>query len=275
MAFHLDAIEFHGNNITSMAFHVIPWHSMAFHGIPWHSTWMPYNSTEMPWKSIETIKISQSQRRGPAALADTDITFPAATGEIGSVTIGMSCDPLDVRYAMLTDDHRKVLENFSSDQVCPVVPDIHDWERHKALGGDRYNYYGDFDSRSGSSDYDDPRDYREWYDWSDIEVDEGYCDPFREEVGGESVITSCKSGMIVDDAVIAAVQEHGDTLCLSDYSGNIDPGPGECFQGPEVDWTPRRRVGSGDSARKVLTVRKNLLARKNLPARKILLALWQ
>ena len=58
----------------------------------------------------------------------------------------VSCDPLDVRYAMLADDHRKVFEknikrkvfeNFSSDQVCPVVPDIHDWERRKALGGDR------------------------------------------------------------------------------------------------------------------------------------------
>ena len=81
------------------------------------------------------------------------------------------------------DDHRKVLENFSSDQVCPVVPDIHDWERRKALGGDRYSYYGDFDSLSGSSDYDDPNDYREWYAWSDIEVDERYCDPFQEEVG--------------------------------------------------------------------------------------------
>ena len=114
----------------------------------------------------------ESQRRARLPLADTDITFPAATGEIGSVTIGMtnradatpmndrnsydshngpvltdmwfrgetsirndwpamlirsvSCDPLDVRYAMLADDHRKVFKNFSSDQVCPVVPDIHD-----------------------------------------------------------------------------------------------------------------------------------------------------
>ena len=51
-------------------------------------------------------------------------------------------------------------------------------------------------------------------------------------MGGESVITSCKSGMTVDDAVIAAVREHGDMLCLSDYSGNIDPGPGECFPRP-------------------------------------------
>ena len=36
----------------------------------------------------------------------------------------------------------------------------------------------------------------------------------------------------MDDAVIAAVREHGDTLCLSDYSGNIDLGPGECFPRP-------------------------------------------
>ena len=84
----------------------------------------------------------------------------------------------------------------------------------------------------------------EWYDWSDIEIDEGYCDPFREEVGGESVITSCKSGMTVDDAVIAAVREHGDTLCLSDYSGNIDLGPGECFprSGSKLDTTPEGRI---------------------------------
>ena len=92
---------------------------------------------------------------------------------IGSV----SCDPLDVKYAMLADDHGEVFETFS-DQVCLVVPEIHHWERRKALG-----CYGDFDSRSGSSDNDDPRDYRKWGDWSDIEDDEGYCDPFREEVG--------------------------------------------------------------------------------------------
>ena len=104
---------------------------------------------------------------------------------IGSVNY----DPLDVKYAMLADNHGKVFGKFSSDQVCPVVPEMHDWERREALGDmivDRYGYYGDFDSRSGSSDYDDPRDYREWCDWSDIEDDEGYCDPFLEEVGNLS-----------------------------------------------------------------------------------------
>ena len=38
--------------------------------------------------------------------------------------------------------------------------------------------------------------------------------------------------MTVDDVVTAAAREHGDTLCLSDYSGNIDPGPGECLPRP-------------------------------------------
>ena len=34
--------------------------------------------------------------------------------------------------------------------------------------------------------------------------------PSEKKWGGESVKTSCKSGMTVDDAVIAAVREHGD-----------------------------------------------------------------
>ena len=89
--------------------------------------------------------------------------------------IGSECyDPTDVKYAMLADNNGEGSENY---QVCPAVPEMHDWERREALGGDIYGYYGDFDSRSGSSDYDDPR-YREWCDWSDIEDDEGYCDPF-------------------------------------------------------------------------------------------------
>ena len=99
--------------------------------------------------------------------------------------------------------------------MCPSVPEMHDWERHEALGGDRYGYYEDFDGRSGSSDYDDPRDYREWCDWSDIEDDEGYCDPFLEETGDDYVVINCDSGMAVDDTVIAAIA-----------SSDSDPVPG-------------------------------------------------
>ena len=54
---HIIPLKYHGNNITSM----------AFHRSPLHSTWMPYNSIEMPWKSMETINTNQSQGRGPAA----------------------------------------------------------------------------------------------------------------------------------------------------------------------------------------------------------------
>ena len=88
---------------------------------------------------------------------------------IGSV----SCAPVDVNYTMPADDHKELFGDFLAGQMCPVINDMTDWERCEALGGDIYGYYGDFDSRSGSSDYDDPRDYREWCDWSDVEDDEG------------------------------------------------------------------------------------------------------
>ena len=77
---------------------------------------------------------------------------------------------------------------------------MHDWERREALGGDRYGYYVDFDSRSKSTDYDDPRDYLEWCDWSDIEDDEGYCDPFLQEAGDEYAMINCDLGMTVADS---------------------------------------------------------------------------
>ena len=57
-----------------------------------------------------------------------------------------------MKYDIFTDNHGEVSEKY---QVCPAVPEMHDWERRKALGG-RYGYYGDFNSRSGSSNYDDP-----------------------------------------------------------------------------------------------------------------------
>ena len=34
------------------------------------------------------------------------------------------------------------------------------------------------DSQPGSFDYDDPSDYEEWCDWNDVDVEEGYYDPF-------------------------------------------------------------------------------------------------
>ena len=37
-----------------------------------------------------------------------------------------------------------------------------------------------------------------------MEDDEGYCDPFLEELGDDFVMTNCESGMAVDDTGTAA-----------------------------------------------------------------------
>ena len=50
------------------------------------------------------------------------------------------------------------------------------WDK---LGGDCYDYDEGVYSQSGSFDYDDPRDYEEWCDWNDVDVEEGYYDPFQ------------------------------------------------------------------------------------------------
>ena len=69
---------------------------------------------------------------------------------------------------MPADNHKELFGNFLSGQMCPVINEMTDWERREAQGVDRYGCYGDIDSRSGSSDYDDPQDYHEWCDWSDV-----------------------------------------------------------------------------------------------------------
>ena len=51
------------------------------------------------------------------------------------------------------------------------------WEKLEALGGDSYDYDEGVDGQPGSFDYDDPRDY-EWCDWNDVNIEEGYYDPF-------------------------------------------------------------------------------------------------
>ena len=52
-----------------------------------------------------------------------------------------------MKCAVVADSHGEVSEKS---QMCPAVSEMRDWERREALGGDRYGYYGDFDSRSGS-----------------------------------------------------------------------------------------------------------------------------
>ena len=122
-----------------------------------------------------------------------------------------------------------------------------------------------------------PWDYQEWDDWSNIEDTEGYYDLSPGEGEDDSVTDSCASALAINAAVITAegsseswatqngydgpecicdpcagevlhrprityepdgsVQKQGDTICLSDYSADIDPGLGVCF--PR---TPRDRI---------------------------------
>ena len=204
---------------------------------------------------------------GPA-LTDTWCRGEISTAMLKGSTTG---DPLTVGTVGLGHDHWGMFGNASYDQVCPVVPEIYDLKRCEALGSDGYDYYEGFDSRSRSYDYDDPRDYQEWDE--DIEDTEGYYDIFPGEGEGDSVTASCASA--VYEVVITAegssrswvapkgydgpeficdpcvgevlhrpripseldtsVQEQGDTMCLLDYSVDIDPGPGVCY--------PRTRRG--------------------------------
>ena len=134
-------------------------------------------------------------------------------------------------------------------------------------------YYEDFDGRSESSDYDEPRVYREWDDWSDLEDTAGYYDIFPGKVEDDSVVPaldsnetvitvdgssgnlvppqahggpelSCSPGsgeMLHQPQIHSGLdmpgRELGDALCFLDHSADIDPGPEVCFLR-----TPRCRV---------------------------------
>ena len=98
-----------------------------------------------------------------------------------------------------------------------------DCKRLEALGGDNCGYYGEFDSRSGSSDYDD---------WSDVDDDDGYYDPFQTGVEEEIVTFGSAFWMVADTVAVAAVmcsENHVD-LRVSEGPGLFDnmetePGP--------------------------------------------------
>ena len=71
-----------------------------------------------------------------------------------------------------------------------VWPDLSGYGRYDQLGeargpgGDSYDYDEVVDDQPGFFDYDDPRDYEKWCDWNDVDVDEGYYDPFRPDMEG-------------------------------------------------------------------------------------------
>ena len=103
----------------------------------------------------------------------------------------------------ISEDPREVFGDRLSAPMCPVVPERYGERECDDFGSNGYGYYEDFDSRSGSSEYDDPCDYREWDDWGDTDNVEQYWAPFPAEVGDDSVLTGCASVLTVDESVIA------------------------------------------------------------------------
>ena len=79
------------------------------------------------------------------------------------------------------------------------------WERLEALGGDSYDYMEGADSQPGSFDYDDPRDYEEWCAWNDVDIEEGYHDPFQPNEGGGFVSPGDAFGTDTDTVVVVWV----------------------------------------------------------------------
>ena len=72
-----------------------------------------------------------------------------------------------------------------SGPLCPVMDDMTYWEKLEALGGDTYDYDAGVDSQPGPFDYDDLRNYEEWCDWNDVNVEKGYYNPFQPDENGK------------------------------------------------------------------------------------------
>ena len=94
----------------------------------------------------------------------------------------VSCDPVGRGCTVPANGSTGSFGALFSGPLCPVTDDMTYWKKLQALGGDSYDYDEGVDSQSGSFDYDDPRDYEEWCDWNDVEVEEGYYYPFQPDV---------------------------------------------------------------------------------------------
>ena len=94
-------------------------------------------------------------------------------------------------------------------------------------------YYEDFYGRSESSDYDDPRDYREWDDWSEREDTAGYFYLFRDKVEDDYVVPALDS----NEAVIARDGSSGNLVPPQAHDSpefSYSPGSGEVLHQPQI-----------------------------------------
>ena len=163
-----------------------------------------------------TMGVTDLADAGAVPLAAPDMTFPEI--EVVTVVSSQNVCPAMMVGLMQNDllngnseDPREVVGDRLSAPMCPVIPERHGERECDDFGDDGYGYYEKkIDSLSGSSEYDDPRDIREWDDWSDNESAEQYWAPFPAEVGGDSVLTCCVSVLAVDEAVIITDSCSGD-----------------------------------------------------------------
>ena len=118
--------------------------------------------------------------------------------------------------------------------LCPVADDMTYWERLEALGGNTYDYDAGVDSQPGPFDYDDLRDYEEWCDWNDVDVEEGYYEPFQSDVEERVVPPGDAFGMDTDAVVVASVvcEAKNTNLGVAGLCGDIGSGPGTHFPEP-------------------------------------------
>ena len=114
-------------------------------------------------------------------------------------------------------------------------------ERLEALDGDSYDYDEGVDGQPGFLDYDDPRDYEEWCDCNNVDVEEEYHNPFRLDVGERFNSPGTTFVMDTDIVVVASIVCDAQKVAsqiseLPGLYGDIESGPGMTF--PEHEDRP-------------------------------------
>ena len=62
----------------------------------------------------------------------------------------------------------------SPDQLCAARDNMTCWDTRETMSDDSYDSYEGVDGQPGYVDYDDPRGYKEWCAWNDVDEDEEY-----------------------------------------------------------------------------------------------------
>ena len=88
------------------------------------------------------------------------------------------------------------------------------------------------------SSYDDPRDYEEWCDWNDADIEEGYYHPDRLNEEGGFVYFKDAFGTDTDPIVVASV--------ISEASQQRYPPRGRQTFVVTMGWDPEKSLSSSE-----------------------------